>query len=264
MGRISAALLFLACAIVSASVRAQTAVAPYWDRVTFTSPTTGTGALAVGVAYPGPYQTPYQAGMVDGQTARYVIVDGSDWEIGIGTYYATGPTFARTTVQGGTGGTSPIDLDGRETVYFSATAQDFDAYAAVANGGVRTARITLTSAQLLAMHDTPVQLLPAPGANSMYLVVASSYRLNYGTIAYVESDPIFLFYENGSGERAGDGDGEVLANTIGSVVSSLNTQNVAKPVTGVFDQPLVVTSAADPTTGDGTLEVVVQYATVSF
>ena len=67
------------------------------DRVRVSSVTTGTGALALGVAIPG-FQDFTVIG--DGNTTFYTIADSTagTWETGIGTYSSTGPTLARTTV----------------------------------------------------------------------------------------------------------------------------------------------------------------------
>jgi hypothetical protein len=67
------------------------------DRVRETSTTTGTGTLTLGGAV-----TSYQSFAVvgDANTTYYTIVNqnAAEWEVGIGTYTASGTTLARTTV----------------------------------------------------------------------------------------------------------------------------------------------------------------------
>jgi hypothetical protein len=65
------------------------------DRVQETTTTTGTGSITLGGAVPG-FQTFAVVGNTN--TCYYTIVDGSAWEVGIGTYSTTGPTLARTTI----------------------------------------------------------------------------------------------------------------------------------------------------------------------
>jgi hypothetical protein len=67
------------------------------DRVQEITSTTGTGTVTLGGAVLG-YQTFATVG--DGNTTYYTIVDqtAGDWEVGIGTYTASGTTLSRTTV----------------------------------------------------------------------------------------------------------------------------------------------------------------------
>lgn len=78
------------------------------DRVQETSTTAGTGTLTLLGAVSG-FQSFAIVG--NGNTCFYTIVDGSAWEVGIGTYSTTGPTLARTTViSNSSATTSPLTL----------------------------------------------------------------------------------------------------------------------------------------------------------
>jgi hypothetical protein len=67
------------------------------DRVKVASTSTGTGTITLGAAPTG-----FQdfANIGDGNQTYYTIVDGvaGDWEVGIGTYTASGTTLSRDTV----------------------------------------------------------------------------------------------------------------------------------------------------------------------
>lgn len=65
------------------------------DRVKETTTTTGTGTVTLAGASEG-----FQAFSVigDGNTTYYTITDGTDWEVGIGTYTASGTTLSRDTI----------------------------------------------------------------------------------------------------------------------------------------------------------------------
>jgi hypothetical protein len=79
-----------------------------YDRVQETTTTSGTGSVTLLGAVAG-FQT--FAAVGNGNTCYYTIVDGTAWEVGVGTYSTTGPTLARTTVLSNSNGdTSPITL----------------------------------------------------------------------------------------------------------------------------------------------------------
>ena len=94
---------------------------PLWyDRVKFTTATTGTGTITVGSASSG-YQTPAGASIADGTTVNYVIEDGTAWEVGYGVYTVSGTTLTRVLISSSTG--SLLNLSGSAVCFISATAE---------------------------------------------------------------------------------------------------------------------------------------------
>lgn len=93
------------------------------NRAKMTTATTGTGTITLGSASDG-YQSFAAAGVVDGDVVRYAIEDGVNWEIGTGTYTATGTTLTRTVSESSNAG-SAIVLSGNAEVFVSAVAEDF-------------------------------------------------------------------------------------------------------------------------------------------
>ncbi len=95
--------------------------------------TTATGnstPITLGAKYSVLFQTPAEAGAMDGRTYTYLIVDGNNFELGKGAYTASGTTLARTTVLSsgvnGTLGTSRITLSGTAQVRFIESAEDME------------------------------------------------------------------------------------------------------------------------------------------
>jgi hypothetical protein len=84
--------------------------------------TTGTGTITLGSAEDG-YQTFADAGVANADVVRYIIEDGSNFEIGTGTYTASGTTLSRT-VSESSNSNNAINLSGSATVFVGATAQD--------------------------------------------------------------------------------------------------------------------------------------------
>ena len=80
------------------------------DRVKVTSTTTGTGTFTLGAAAVGGFQTFSVIG--DGNSTYYTITDStaSEWEVGIGTYTASGTTLSRDTVLDSSNSGSLVDF----------------------------------------------------------------------------------------------------------------------------------------------------------
>jgi hypothetical protein len=94
------------------------------NRARMTTPTIGIGTLSLGQLVEA-FQSFAAAGVADGDVVRYVIEDGSAWEIGTGIYDAAGPTLSRTVSESSNAGVA-IPLSGTAQVYLSLTAAEID------------------------------------------------------------------------------------------------------------------------------------------
>jgi hypothetical protein len=97
------------------------------NRVKVFTSTTGTGTITLGTVVAG-FMTFANAGVPSTSTVRYLIEQGTDFEIGLGVYTASGTTLSRGVQQskiGGTVGTTPLTLDGSAIVMITATNNDF-------------------------------------------------------------------------------------------------------------------------------------------
>lgn len=81
----------------------------------------GTGAMTLLAAVPG-YQTFAAAGAVDQMLVSYVIEQGTSWEIGQGTYTASGTSLARTTIIASSNGGATVSFNSTALVYIDALA----------------------------------------------------------------------------------------------------------------------------------------------
>lgn len=92
------------------------------NRAKMSTATTGTGTITLGSAVAG-FQTFAAAGVANTNVVRYTIEDGTNWEIGSGTYTASGTTLSRTPTESSSGGAA-ISLSGSAVVYVTIAAAD--------------------------------------------------------------------------------------------------------------------------------------------
>ena len=88
----------------------------------------GAGVLTLGQACDG-YQSFAAAGVTDQNKLRYTITDGDNWEIGIGTYTASGTTLARAPTESSNSGNAITCGSGAE-IFVTMSAEDFSDNAA--------------------------------------------------------------------------------------------------------------------------------------
>jgi len=181
------------------------------DRVQETTTTTGTGTITLAGAVTG-----YQAfsAIGNGNTTYYTITDGTNWEVGIGTYTLSGTTLARTTVLASSNAGALVNFPaGTKTVFCTlpaakaiTTDQVRPAFSAYAGAGTSaTTNVTTKVAFNTVEYDT----------NSCYDAttnfrftpnVAGKYQIN----ALIESSTacaysMIYIYKNGSPYKGGNG-----------------------------------------------------------
>ena len=91
------------------------------NRIKVSTSTTGTGTITLGSAETG-YQTFANGGISDGDEVRFVIEDGTAFEISKGTYTHSGTTLSRTLLESTTG--ALLNLSGDAKVFVTAAADD--------------------------------------------------------------------------------------------------------------------------------------------
>ena len=92
------------------------------NRAQVETTTTGVGTVTLGSAVTA-YQTFGAAGVTDGQIVSYVIEDGNDWEVGRGTYTASGTTMTRNVLES-SNADAALSLTGAGTVSITFLNED--------------------------------------------------------------------------------------------------------------------------------------------
>lgn len=119
------------------------------DRVQETTTSTGTGTITLAGAVTG-FQS--FAAVGNGNTTFYTITDNTNWEVGIGTYTASGTTLSRTTVLSSSNSGSLVNFGAGTKNVFVTYPAGRSAYGLTAGTGVTltpgngTTTITATGA----------------------------------------------------------------------------------------------------------------------
>ena len=146
----------------------------------------------------------------------------------------------------------------------------------IANWGVGTSplqsKVLLTSAQLLALKTTPIQLTPTPQANQIIFVENISLRYLFNTAAYTLNAGTFKLFLGPVGNAVpilADQSALLTAVANGTVlgIPGVALGSAASPLTDAkaFAQPVFAVNdgGANYTVGAGTVEVLLTYDLVA-
>lgn len=214
------------------------------NRVKVATATTGTGAITLGAAEAG-YQTLAGGGVSDGDTVRYVIEDGNNFEIGTGTYTASGTTLSRNVTES-SNSDAAISLSGTAVVFLSAAAEDI----VNSTGDTMTGALTLSGNPTASLH----------AATKQYVDTIASAGVHYHDPVRVEKEGnLVATYNNGT-----NGVGATLTNsstqealTIDGVALVLNDRVLVYEQTDATQNGIYTVT----TVGDGSTNWVLTRAT---
>lgn len=125
-------------------------------------------------------------------------------------------------------------------------------------GAIQTAQVSLSSAQLLALNATPIQIVAAPGAGKVLSLVSAMYDYTFVTTAYSGSNPATLALGPSADDQldAGIAPASTSVSFIGLTAASASTGDVTA---NVDNAGMYLTVASALTLGNGTLKVTANY-----
>lgn len=119
--------------------------------------------------------------------------------------------------------------------------------------------LTLTRAQLLAIHDAPVQIIPAPGAGFVIDISEMIGSYTFGTTPYTGGN--FFGAHVGSFPAYLGADFPIFMTEGNSAFATVsgNTSSPAPATSVVANQPAYMQAASNFAGGDGTVKITLKY-----
>ena len=129
---------------------------------------------------------------------------------------------------------------------------------------LRSVQVPLTSAQILALNATPVELVPAPGAGKIISVEEIVLKMIRTATAYANGGALEFRYTNASGAKVTADIAASVVTTGGAGTEYNLVKGVVTSLTPVANAAVVVDNAtAAFITGTGTAVVTVRYRIVT-
>ena len=125
-------------------------------------------------------------------------------------------------------------------------------------------KITLTSAQILALNTTPIELVAAPGASSFIVLEKAYFKLNYGSAAYATNTQLAIKYDSAATNLCTTLY-DLLSQTADTIESATpdilvdNGSDINAYRINVNESIEVLAESGNPITGDGTVDIIVEY-----
>ncbi len=128
----------------------------------------------------------------------------------------------------------------------------------IIDSGVFTVKVSLSSAEILALATTPKVLVAAQGAGTLIRPLAITFNLTYVSTTYT-GGAMRIYYSTGGSFLVSNS-----TYTNGSSVPYYGTiSNTVALATGAINDDLIMDAASAVSVGDGTLDVYITYAVIS-
>lgn len=129
-------------------------------------------------------------------------------------------------------------------------------------GAVTAAKVSLTSAQILALNGTPIQLLAAPAAGTVYQILGVMGRINFLTAAYATNTELDVIDATSSDILFSDASSLLAATSTKVAVLTPKTPAAGTIVTAAGAINAKV-ATGNPITGAGSVDLYLTYRTIT-
>ena len=124
----------------------------------------------------------------------------------------------------------------------------------------RTVKVTLSSADILAMNPTPVSLIAAPGTGKIIIVEGILFKMVRTGTAYANGGAVEFRYTDASGAKVTADVAAAVVTTGGAGTAYAHVAGIEASITPVANAAIVVTNAtAAFISGTGTATVTLYY-----
>jgi hypothetical protein len=128
---------------------------------------------------------------------------------------------------------------------------------------IRKVTKTVTTAQVLALFTTPIELIAAPGATKFIDIVAVHAKLVYVSATYTGTNALEFRYTNGSGAKVAADISSTFINTASGTAVSTSKGQEAEVVNLLNGNVVVAVPTANPAVGDSDIVFTVYYRTIT-
>ena len=130
----------------------------------------------------------------------------------------------------------------------------------VANLAVKSAKLTLSSAQILALNTTPLTIVPSPDAGKINIPLCCYFEYDYNSVAYSTSTNLQVLF---SGANSSIAESNILGNTL-DVSNFVDCSSVLQSGGSLSNRDIIVRAeASDPTAGNSTATVYIIYKEIT-
>lgn len=130
-------------------------------------------------------------------------------------------------------------------------------------GILKAAQVTLTTAQLLALHTTPVSLIPAQGAGTVIEIVSIHAKLVFNSVAYTGSNALEIRYTNGSGAKASADIASTFINSASGTNYNLSKSTGTSIIPVANAAIVAAVPTADPGAGNSPMVLTILYRVIT-